>query len=110
MLFIRKHVYFFNYLIFFSLDDNKQVPVLNHWWQSESGHPITANCIGLGHSHSPPKYSAGMPIPGYACEYNLKNLVKLKKGHASRGERAMSLIQYIRLFNYSTSTPIYHFL
>lgn len=41
------------------------VPVLNHWWQTETGHPITATSIGLGHSTYPPKYSAGMPIPGY---------------------------------------------
>uniref|UniRef100_A0A1B6EB89 Acyl-CoA synthetase short-chain family member 3, mitochondrial n=1 Tax=Clastoptera arizonana TaxID=38151 RepID=A0A1B6EB89_9HEMI len=42
-----------------------KVPILNHWWQTETGHSITANCIGLGHNPSPPKYSAGMPFPGY---------------------------------------------
>lgn len=41
------------------------VPVLNHWWQTETGHAITATCIGLGHSLHPPKYTAGMPFPGY---------------------------------------------
>ncbi|XP_017781697.1 PREDICTED: acyl-CoA synthetase short-chain family member 3, mitochondrial isoform X2 [Nicrophorus vespilloides] len=41
------------------------VPVLNHWWQTETGHAITATCVGLGHSLSPPKYTAGMPFPGY---------------------------------------------
>ncbi|GLV39394.1 uncharacterized protein CBL_13273 [Carabus blaptoides fortunei] len=41
------------------------VPILNHWWQTETGHSITATCIGLGHSLSPPKYTAGMPFPGY---------------------------------------------
>lgn len=42
-----------------------KVPILNHWWQTETGHAITASCIGLGHSVKPPKYSAGMPMPGY---------------------------------------------
>nr|CAD7200344.1 unnamed protein product [Timema douglasi] len=41
------------------------VPILNHWWQTETGHSITASCIGLNHSTSPPKFSAGMPFPGY---------------------------------------------
>ncbi|KAJ3640039.1 hypothetical protein Zmor_003359 [Zophobas morio] len=41
------------------------VPVLNHWWQTETGHAITATCIGLGHNLSPPKYTTGMPFPGY---------------------------------------------
>ncbi|XP_063241065.1 acyl-CoA synthetase short-chain family member 3, mitochondrial [Bacillus rossius redtenbacheri] len=42
-----------------------KVPVLNHWWQTETGHAITASCVGLDHSSSPPKFSAGMPFPGY---------------------------------------------
>ncbi|XP_050533330.1 acyl-CoA synthetase short-chain family member 3, mitochondrial [Daktulosphaira vitifoliae] len=41
------------------------VPVLNHWWQTETGHSITATCIGLGHNLKPPVFSAGMPFPGY---------------------------------------------
>lgn len=41
------------------------VPILNHWWQTETGHAITATCVGLGHSLSPPKYTCGMPFPGY---------------------------------------------
>lgn len=46
------------------------VPILNHWWQTETGHAITATCLGLGHSTSPPKYSTGMPFPGYNRESN----------------------------------------
>ncbi|XP_034253372.1 acyl-CoA synthetase short-chain family member 3, mitochondrial [Thrips palmi] len=42
-----------------------KVPILNHWWQTETGHAITASCVGLNHSTKPPKYSAGMPFPGY---------------------------------------------
>ncbi|XP_014272884.1 acyl-CoA synthetase short-chain family member 3, mitochondrial [Halyomorpha halys] len=42
-----------------------KVPVLNHWWQTETGHAITANCVGLGHSLQPPKFTSGFPFPGY---------------------------------------------
>lgn len=42
-----------------------QVPILNHWWQTETGHAITASCIGLNHSVDPPRFTAGMPFPGY---------------------------------------------
>lgn len=41
------------------------VPVLDHWWQTESGSAITASCIGLGCSTSPPAGQAGKPVPGY---------------------------------------------
>lgn len=40
------------------------VPVLNHWWQTESGSPITAPCLGYGVKSVPP-YSAGYPVAGY---------------------------------------------
>jgi len=38
---------------------------LNHWWQTETGHSITATCLGFGHNLKPPMFSAGMPFPGY---------------------------------------------
>lgn len=41
-------------------------PVINHWWQTETGHAITAVCVGL--SQSPPlssKLTAGYPVPGF---------------------------------------------
>jgi propionyl-CoA synthetase len=38
---------------------------LNHWWQTETGHSITASCLGFGHNLKPPMFSAGMPFPGY---------------------------------------------
>ncbi|XP_017349230.1 acyl-CoA synthetase short-chain family member 3, mitochondrial [Ictalurus punctatus] len=41
------------------------VPVLDHWWQTESGSAITASCAGLGNSLSPPAGTAGKPVPGY---------------------------------------------
>uniref|UniRef100_A0A4W4HPC8 Acyl-CoA synthetase short-chain family member 3, mitochondrial n=2 Tax=Electrophorus electricus TaxID=8005 RepID=A0A4W4HPC8_ELEEL len=41
------------------------VPVLDHWWQTESGSAISASCIGLGNSLLPPAGTAGKPVPGY---------------------------------------------
>ncbi|KAF5889236.1 acyl-CoA synthetase short-chain family member 3, mitochondrial, partial [Clarias magur] len=41
------------------------VPVLDHWWQTESGSAITASCVGLRNSLSPPAGTAGKPVPGY---------------------------------------------
>ncbi|XP_015122722.1 acyl-CoA synthetase short-chain family member 3, mitochondrial isoform X2 [Diachasma alloeum] len=42
-----------------------KVPILNHWWQTETGHAITATCLGLGQNVKPPLYTTGMPFPGY---------------------------------------------
>ncbi|XP_053320935.1 acyl-CoA synthetase short-chain family member 3, mitochondrial [Spea bombifrons] len=42
-----------------------KVPVLDHWWQTETGSPITATCIGLGNSLTPPAGQTGRPVPGY---------------------------------------------
>jgi propionyl-CoA synthetase len=40
------------------------VPVIDHWWQTETGHPISQNPIGLG--QLPVKYgSPAVPMPGY---------------------------------------------
>ena len=40
------------------------VPVIDHWWQTESGWPMTANPMGL--EVLPVKYgSPGVPMPGY---------------------------------------------
>ena len=44
-----------------------KVPVIDHWWQTETGAPITNNPVGLG--MLPVKYgSPGVPMPGYAME------------------------------------------
>ena len=40
-----------------------QVPVIDHWWQTETGWPICANCLGI----EPPQVKAGSPgkpVPG----------------------------------------------
>ena len=41
-----------------------KVPVIDHWWQTETSWAISANCAGLGLSET--KYgSACRPVPGY---------------------------------------------
>ncbi len=41
-----------------------QVPVIDHWWQTETGWPMAANPLGLG--LLPVKYgSPTVPVPGY---------------------------------------------
>jgi propionyl-CoA synthetase len=44
-----------------------KVPVIDHWWQTETGWPIAANTIGLGlmpFKHGSPT----RPMPGYAVD------------------------------------------
>ena len=44
-----------------------KVPVLDHWWQTETGWCIAGNPVGLG--QLPVKYgSACVPMPGYAID------------------------------------------
>jgi propionyl-CoA synthetase len=40
------------------------VPVIDHWWQTETGWPIAANCVGLGGLPVKPG-SPTRPVPGY---------------------------------------------
>lgn len=41
-----------------------QIPVIDHWWQTELGWPALATCLGLGATQT--RFgSAGMPVPGY---------------------------------------------
>ena len=42
-----------------------RVPVLDNWWQTETGHALTSTCVGLGHSLEPPKDVSGMAVPGW---------------------------------------------
>ncbi len=46
------------------------VPVIDHWWQTETGWPVGANCIGLGMFQIKPG-SCTKPVPGYeVCVLN----------------------------------------
>ncbi len=44
-----------------------RVPVIDHWWQTETGGPVIGNPYGIGLLPIKPG-SAGMPLPGYAAE------------------------------------------
>lgn len=39
-------------------------PVLDHWWQTETGWAVTATCVGL-EGHTPGPGSGAHPVPGY---------------------------------------------
>jgi acetyl-CoA synthetase len=44
-----------------------RIPVIDHWWQTETGGPVMANAWGLGLSAIKPG-AAGIPIPGCFAE------------------------------------------
>jgi propionyl-CoA synthetase len=44
--------------------DRLGVPVIDHWWQTETGWPIAANCVGLGMLPVKPG-SPTKAVPGY---------------------------------------------
>lgn len=43
------------------------VPVVDHWWQTETGWAITANCLGLDYEMDVDNI-AGQAVPGYQIE------------------------------------------
>src|SRR5207237_1016488 len=49
-------------------EDRLRVPVVDHWWQTETAWPLAANCVGLGmlpvQARSPTKTGAGRPDGG----------------------------------------------
>ncbi len=46
------------------LQEQLQIPVIDHWWQTETAWPILANFMGYGGFPIKPG-SAGKPVPGY---------------------------------------------
>ena len=44
-----------------------QKPVIDHWWQTETGWPVAANCLGLGALPIKPG-SPTRAVPGYVVE------------------------------------------
>mgnify|MGYP001824445466 FL=1 len=44
-----------------------QVPVIDHWWQTETGWPVCANCLGIEQLPIVPG-SPARPVPGYQVE------------------------------------------
>jgi propionyl-CoA synthetase len=45
-------------------EDRLQVPVIDHWWQTETGWPICANCLGIEPLKVKPG-SPSKPVPGW---------------------------------------------
>jgi propionyl-CoA synthetase len=45
-------------------EERLRVPVIDHWWQTETGWPIAANCVGLGMLPVKPG-SPTKAVPGY---------------------------------------------
>jgi propionyl-CoA synthetase len=45
-------------------DQQLGVPVIDHWWQTETGWPVGCNCVGLGLLPVKPG-SCTVPVPGY---------------------------------------------
>jgi propionyl-CoA synthetase len=44
------------------------VPVIDHWWQTETGWPIVANCLGVDDRLPIKVGSASLPIPGFEVQ------------------------------------------
>lgn len=44
--------------------DKLGIPAIDHWWQTETGWPISANCLGIEMAEIRPG-SATKPVPGY---------------------------------------------
>lgn len=56
-----------------------QVPVIDHWWQTETGWAIAANCQGI--EPGPVKYgSASKAVPGYNVKVVNQNMEELENG------------------------------
>ena len=45
-------------------EDHLHVPVIDHWWQTETGWPICANCLGIEPIQVKPG-SPSKPVPGW---------------------------------------------
>ncbi|MEO8502014.1 MAG: AMP-binding protein, partial [Vicinamibacteria bacterium] len=56
------------------------VPVIDHWWQTETGWPIAANCIGLGMLPVKPG-SPTRPVPGFDVSVVDDDGQKTSTGH-----------------------------
>ncbi len=48
-------------------EDKLKVPVIDHWWQTETGWAIAANCMGL-HQYPVKAGSPTKPVPGWGVE------------------------------------------
>ncbi len=61
-------------------EEKLNVPVVDHWWQTETGWAISGNPVGLG--KLPVKYgSAAVPMPGYGVEILDDGGHEVPRGH-----------------------------
>ncbi|WPP01487.1 propionyl-CoA synthetase [Pseudomonas sp. HR96] len=60
-------------------------PVHDHWWQTETGWPVTAPCMGLAGSRSRAG-SSNQPVPGYAVQ------VLDERGHVLGADEQGSIV------------------
>ena len=56
-------------------------PVIDHWWQTETGWPIAANCLGLHHLPVKPG-SPTKPVPGWDVRVVDREAREVKRGDA----------------------------
>jgi propionyl-CoA synthetase len=63
------------------------VPIVDHWWQTETGWPIVANPMGL-EPHRVKTGSASFPVPGYKVE-----VLDDEGNHVPRGETGNIVIK-----------------
>ena len=47
------------------IENTFRVPVLNHWWQTETGSAIAATCLGNSQNLCVPNFTTGLPFVGY---------------------------------------------
>ncbi|CAG9809214.1 unnamed protein product [Chironomus riparius] len=56
-----------------------KVPVLNHWWQTETGSAITATCVGYSQNLNVPNFTTGLPFVGYDIKVMAPDAKKLEE-------------------------------
>jgi len=61
------------------IKDLLQKPVIDHWWQTETGWPMVGIMMGVAHQ-DPRAGSAGLPICGYEIHILSDDGVELEKG------------------------------
>jgi propionyl-CoA synthetase len=60
-------------------EERLRVPVVDHWWQTETAWPIAANCVGLGMLPVKPG-SPTKPVPGYDVQVLAEDGGQMKAG------------------------------
>src|SRR5881296_2939984 len=60
-------------------EQHLRVPVIDHWWQTETAWPIAANCVGLGMLPVKPG-SPTKPVPGYDVQVLAEDGGQMKAG------------------------------